>query len=1162
MKKGVLLALLLPMLCMAQENLWPDREFDATGVKTEAHSGEKAGMFGVTAQTRWAPYNGRKLKIEPYAVYRATAWAKCEAGSDGKVFALYTYGWYSFGWNFMFSTMLQPDGEWHKVSVDFYGPDETYDFIPLVVEGSRKAKAWIDELEIVKVKSAEEHIAELLKIAKPTDHAARLLARYYLRKGDFAALKKLAAVTDGISRGDIDCLIIQNKLDPANNLTYISDMISGNGINTPDGPKRLNEFMAPLTILERVQVLVDAFRKGENEASCRRAWELTIPTLALNGQLRRAQLADKLVELDMANKIVMAADDEKKIPDDLAKEWYKKGMQILMDVEQSRVNVGRRIVKIDGVALRGDTHVIVIPEESTPSEAFAADELAYYLEEMTGQSFDIVTDKADVTKYPIFLGRSRLLEKYGFSVDYKKLGLEGIHVESNPQNHALLLGGGQRGVLYSVYTLLDDYLGCRWFTKDCSFIPKAAETVELNNLKKVFVPYLEQRDANYTCNYPPEFGVRNKMNGAAVHADAKWGSHVIYHGFVHTFGSLVPPNIYGAEHPEYYSEIKGKRVIERSQLCLTNPDVIRIATEEIRRRIKDHPEAMIFSVSQNDWRNYCTCEKCSKLAEYEGSQAGPLLHFVNAIANDIAKDYPDKIIDTLAYQYTRKPPKHVKPAPNVAIRLCSIECCFTHPLETCPFNKTFIDDIRDWAKICNRLHIWDYVINYAHNNMPFPNFRVLAPNIDFFIRNHVTSIFEEANYYSDSGELAELRAYVMAKLLWEPTYDVDKAIREFTDAYYGAAAPFIREYLTMLHDNVCSKKDLHVRIYAAAQFYLNDEAMMNKSTELFQQAMDAVKNNPDQLFRVQVAYLPIIYAKQMLKSTAFHLADGQLTSTLSSPSELDFFERVAKKANLSRVSENSRWTTANWLASRRSAANKYPLLTLKNDVLSLDILPDLGGRIWRAQLADGIDILRVNSDGKGGYNPDVDGYEEYATPEHRGYGWNEKFTVKSKGKDFVEMECLLKDGVLVTRRIELAGNSFKVSSKYTSKTLKEKRSYRVHPVFYVPEPQNATLNRTFADGKKTSVVFSSLMEPADVEYLEVWGKDAEKPQGHWQIAYKTPDNRAITITNTFNPADVDFCYIHLYRPENHVNLEQWSAAKELSPTDGPSISNTYTIDVK
>ncbi|MBR6060267.1 MAG: hypothetical protein IKP58_19030 [Victivallales bacterium] len=365
----------------------------------------------------------------------------------------------------------------------------------------------------------------------------------------------------------------------------------------------------------------------------------------------------------------------------------------------------------------------------------------------------------------------------------------------------------------------------------------------------------------------------------------------------------------------------------------------------------------------------------------------------------------------------------------------------------------------------------------------------------------------------------------------------------------------------MLHDNVCNKKDLHVRIYASAQQYLNDKAMMDKSTELFQQAMEAVKDNPDQLFRVQVAYLPIIYAKQMLASSAFYLKDGMLIGSLSSMSELNFFEQVAKKANLSRVSENSRWTTANWLAARRNAANKYPIVTLKNDVLSLDILPTLGGRIWRAQLADGCDILRVNGDNKDGYHPDIDGYEEYATPELRGLGWNEKYTVKAQGKDFVELECLLKDGVLVTRRIELAGNAFKVSSKYTSKTVKGNRSFRVHPAFHVFEPQNATLVRTFADGKKSSVVLSTLMDPA-LDYLEVWGKDAEKPHGSWQVAYKTPDNRNIMITNTFNPSDVDFCYMYMNTVHKHINLEQWSAAKELSPTDGPSVTNTYTIDVK
>jgi hypothetical protein len=64
-------------------------------------------------------------------------------------------------------------------------------------------------------------------------------------------------------------------------------------------------------------------------------------------------------------------------------------------------------------------------------------------------------------------------------------------------------------------------------------------------------------------------------------------------------------------------------------------------------------------------------------------------------------------IDTLAYEYTRQPPRHVQPRPNVIIRLCSIECDSAHPLPA-PSNRKFADDIRGWSKICQRLYIWDY----------------------------------------------------------------------------------------------------------------------------------------------------------------------------------------------------------------------------------------------------------------------------------------------------------------------------------------------------------------------------------------------------------------------------------------------------------------------
>lgn len=81
--------------------------------------------------------------------------------------------------------------------------------------------------------------------------------------------------------------------------------------------------------------------------------------------------------------------------------------------------------------------------------------------------------------------------------------------------------------------------------------------------------------------------------------------------------------------------------------------------------------------------SHANARNAAALTKEEGSHAGTLLRFVNACADAIAEEYPDIIIDTLAYHYTRQAPKITRPAPNVTVRLCTIEGCFSHPLEAC-----------------------------------------------------------------------------------------------------------------------------------------------------------------------------------------------------------------------------------------------------------------------------------------------------------------------------------------------------------------------------------------------------------------------------------------------------------------------------------------------
>ena len=580
---------------------------------------------------------------------------------------------------------------------------------------------------------------------------------------------------------------------------------------------------------------------------------------------------------------------------------------------------GSCVLSIGGKTVTAATHAIAAPDKPTPQEAFAAADLAEHLRLLTGQRLAVVRE-SDLPgrKTPLVVGRCEaLLKKLKVDANLADLGEEGILIRS--AGPALVLTGNRRGVLYAVYCFLEESCGIRWLTPDCTVIPRSGD-IRIGELAVRYKPPLEYRSTDYPCSRPGDWAVRNRINGTQTQLDAKRGGKIAYSHFVHTFNHILDPAGHFEKHPEYFSMIAGKRVAGRTQLCLTNPEVLAIARKTVRRWIKEAPEATIFSVSQNDWHNPCQCPACKALAEKEGSQAGPMIHFVNAVADDIAKDHPDKLISTLAYQYTRKPPRHVKPRPNVCVRLCSIECCFAHPLESCPVNASFVEDIRGWHRICNRLYIWDYVINYNHSVMPFPNLRVLRPNIRFFIDNGVRGIYEEACYFSPSSELAELRTWVMAKTLWNGDYDTNEAIDEFLAGYYGPAAGSIRKYIDLIHKQVADHPDWHVNIRTPPTAPYLAPAVIAKAETLFDAAEAAVKDSPNMLGRVRIARLPVRYVRI---ATAPAVKAAKPTTQAAKAAQdlakmIDEFEVVARQGRLTMLREHRQYGNIDtWLATMR-----------------------------------------------------------------------------------------------------------------------------------------------------------------------------------------------------------------------------------------------------
>ncbi len=324
---------------------------------------------------------------------------------------------------------------------------------------------------------------------------------------------------------------------------------------------------------------------------------------------------------------------------------------------------------------------------------------------------------------------------------------------------------------------------------------------------------------------------------------------------------MIPPEKYFKDHPEYFSLVKGKRQNGYAQLCCTNPDVIRICTERIREAMRQQPNATVFSVSQNDCDKHCECANCQALAKQEGTQMGPVLNLVNQVAEAVEKEFPDKIVETLAYQWTRKPPLHMRPRPNMVIRLCPIECCFSHPLATSDSrqNRSFRADIEAWAKIAPRLWIWDYTTDFAAYLLPFPNHWVLEPNVQFFIAHNVKGVFEEDSHDTRDSELAALGGYLMAKCLWNPNYDMNKAMSEFLDGYYGKAATPIRTYIDMIHDYAV-RENAHLMIFVGAESHHLSDELLIKANQLWQKAEELAANNPAELQRVKIGRLSVDYA--------------------------------------------------------------------------------------------------------------------------------------------------------------------------------------------------------------------------------------------------------------------------------------------------------------
>ena len=500
----------------------------------------------------------------------------------------------------------------------------------------------------------------------------------------------------------------------------------------------------------------------------------------------------------------------------------------------------------------------------------AADILADYLKRITGGAFSIQS----YTNYlPNLILRKWEDSPHRDGFRYYIYDKDIIFEAPNAQ-----------AAVFAVYDFLETVCGCRYYTSTEEYVPFDANlTVEFS--RRECIPQLDYREVYYRDFFNPEFAEKHKMT-------AEGARHQVWGTWCHSFQEFLDPDIYFDKHPEYYALYQGKRVGKNAQPCLSNPEVFDVMVANIEKAMAEKPECDFWSISQNDNDAYCSCENCRAIDEAEGTPMGSVLTFVNKVA----RRFPHKTISTLAYWYTRKLPKTIRPEKNVHIMLCNIEANRGLPIETDDMSRDSREELLAWEAVCPHISLWDYCIQFRNLVSPFPNLRVIPKNIRFFIDHNVKMLFSQSNREYE-GEFSALRGYLLAKCMWEPNIDEEAVIWEFCEGYYGPAAKAILTYIGEVH-NAMEAAGGALSIFGGpldAKESWMDEAHWNRYNELAEEALAAAASSETFLHRVRTAVMPIWYA-------GIVLGYGDRQTRLD---RISRFAAQARKLGLEKVEE---WT--------------------------------------------------------------------------------------------------------------------------------------------------------------------------------------------------------------------------------------------------------------
>ena len=810
--------------------------------------------------------------------------------------------------------------------------------------------------------------------------------------------------------------------------------------------------------------------------------------------------------------------------------------------------------------------VVLINEKASDTEKAAAAEFVDYWKRISGRGALMTKKPLKNIGLNVWIGREGVPDELLNQVKLDGLGPDGfciqtLRLKKRGPGHLLIVGGKENGTLYGVYQFLEDYLGVRFLTPDVTYVPKAPPAY-IPEIDVRHVPQIQRRQLTYDI-----YGMQGVPDDkrAAYARHMRWCASPQFGLFVHTAFTLVPPDKYFAEHPDFYSEINGKRVAPlgidltvpanmaqhgdlRTQLCMSNPKVAETIVAELKPRMQAAPDTQVWSVSQMDWDAYCTCDACREINDREGTPMGAWLTGINRVADMIRGEFPNNYIETLAYQWSRKPPRTLVPRDNVIVSLCSIECDYSRPITdtTSAVNKAFADDLMGWSRIAKNLFMWDYPANCYFSQIPYPNFNVLNTNYAFYAQHNVKGMFLcGGSGFAD--DLGALRCYLLSHLLWKPDTDIRPLMNDFIEIYYQDTAPYIRSYIDLMTRTVRAKGAV---MHCLEKGTWIDANTVIQAEEIFKQAFataknDAVKQRLEDLYS-SVRYCAIVCPPKI------DIADGKFTLTRPPCMTVEEYikhleSRGFKTFNSQSVSDYVIERTGK-VAPPRSEESTIEVIENADHLVW--IVPALKGSVirWRDKRL-GVELLR----GYECYGGEPGTWQDWTnTPGRPESPVADVYEVADRKPESLTLRAKREDGLVIERSMTLGADGIEVALTLSNPTDKPlSADVKIHPEFFaqgeMPEIFTYKDRRWLRQNERTNA-----RAEAEGKYISLDGES--------QLAFHLPA-RKLSVVCTFDPKEIAglLWFYNTASDAQQCNLELLPKSDPLGPGEKRTLPGIYSV---